>query len=307
MKQYNCIDLRERMEQCIKNYVTKCKDLGERVPCLTTITVGEECETIPLIQTNETACRNTGVIFRHMSLNELTSHNWLVKKINECNNNDLINGIHLQFPFKTRYILNEEHLFNEIFPNKDVGGVTLNTRGRLMYAKDKPLFIPPIIQSILDILLIKLDLNLEGKHVVIYDKEKPTLVDLSTVLASSYKCSVSVLSKNTPMEIRRNLILSSDVLVVNEEGLTVIDDIPKFKGINIIDIGNFISREEIKAFEKRFNVELDGTLNTINNSLDILEDINLVFNTCLSHLAKEVQFTNYPELYNTLFSFHLTR
>lgn len=309
MKIFDCLELRDNMETAIKNYVNKCKELGISRPCLTVISVGEDKASQSYIKSKETACHRTGIVYRHIELNELTTEDWLIKKVRECNNNKLINGLIVQFPIKSNYKISDEVVLNEIDPSKDVDGLTPVSMGRLA-SNNKPIFIPCTAKGVIDIFNKQLKYDLHGKHVVIIGKGKTSGRPLSLLLPK-YGATVSVVDSKTPEDVKDNLLLMADVVIscTGRPNSVNVRNISRVKPTTLINVGmnrldgklvGDIDLKSIEDYEKMFSYTVDTQVNKLTNSTGIMTVTNLLFNTCIAHLTNEVKYEHYNELVETI-------
>lgn len=309
MKIFDCVDLRDKMENCITTYVNRCVELNIGRPYLTVISVGEDGASNSYIKSKENACKRTGIMYYHMELNKETSQEWLEKKIKEVNNNKLVNGLIVQFPIDSWKTISDEVVLNTISPDKDVDGLTPVSMGRLA-SNNNPVFIPCTAKGVVDILTKQLDMNLTGKHVVIVGKGKTSGRPLSLLLPN-YGATVSVIDSKTSEGIRRTLLETADIIIscTGRPNSIDVSDVCKFKPVTLINVGmdrvegklvGDIDLNSFKDYKEKFKYDLDIQANTLTKSTGLMTVTNLLYNTCVAHLLKNVPPQHFKELSDIL-------
>lgn len=144
---------RERAEALKKKGIT---------PCLATILVGNDPASETYVRMKGKACEKNGLRSVRIHLPEETTTEELVRKIEECNEDDQIHGILLQHPVPSH--IDERQAFDTIAIDKDVDGVTSLGFGQVSMGFGKfPSCTPAGIIEILDYYR----LPIEGKHAVV--------------------------------------------------------------------------------------------------------------------------------------------
>lgn len=144
---------RERAEALKKKGIT---------PCLATILVGNDPASETYVRMKGKACEKNGLRSVRIHLPEETTTEELVRKIEECNEDDQIHGILLQHPVPSH--IDERQAFDTIAIDKDVDGVTSLGFGQVSMGFGKfPSCTPAGIIEILDYY----QLSIGGKHAVV--------------------------------------------------------------------------------------------------------------------------------------------
>lgn len=313
MKIFDCVDLRDKMEECITKYTERSVELGLGRPYLTVISVGEDGASNSYVKSKENACARTGVMFYHMTLNKETTQEWLIKKVNEVNNNKLVDGLIVQFPIDSYRTIGDEAVLNAISPNKDVDGLTPVSMGRLA-SNTNPVFIPCTAKGVVDILTKQLQMDLVGKHVVIIGKGKTSGRPLSLLLPN-YGATVSTIDSKTKEGIRQHLLDSADIVIscTGRPNSVDVQQICKLKPVTLINIGmdrvngklvGDIDLNSFKDYEEKFKYDLDIQANTLTKSTGLMTVTNLLYNTCVAHLLKNVPPQHFKELSDILKELH---
>ena len=112
-------ELARKIREELKLKVDKLKENGI-VPKLAVILVGDDSASKVYVKNKSKACKDVGVEFEEILLDENTSMERLLEIIEKLNNREDINGILLQSPLPKG--LDIQEAFNTIDPDKDVDG-----------------------------------------------------------------------------------------------------------------------------------------------------------------------------------------
>jgi methylenetetrahydrofolate dehydrogenase (NADP+)/methenyltetrahydrofolate cyclohydrolase len=156
----------KKVSEDIKNEIAaevqKMKDKGEKVPHLAAIIVGNDGASLTYVGSKVKACERVGFESTLIKLPSTTSETELLKKINELNQNDDIDGFIVQLPLPKQ--IDTQQIINCIDPSKDVDGFHPENFGKM--ALDMSTFIPATPFGILE-LLERYNVDTEGKHTVV--------------------------------------------------------------------------------------------------------------------------------------------
>jgi methylenetetrahydrofolate dehydrogenase (NADP+)/methenyltetrahydrofolate cyclohydrolase len=145
-------------KQTIDNYLKT----GFRAPCLSTILIGTNYASKIYLNNKIRIAQKIGILIKSYNLTYKTTEKQLLKIINQCNKNSIIDGILVQLPLPKH--INNKNIITSIDPHKDVDGFHPENIGLLIYKQ--PRFIPCTANGV--IYLIKsLGISLIGKNVVI--------------------------------------------------------------------------------------------------------------------------------------------
>ena len=133
-----------------------------QAPILATILVGGDPASATYVKMKQNACKRIGMESIAVELDEKTTTNQLLAKIEELNNNPNCHGILLQHPTPSQ--INERACFDFIDAAKDVDGVTCLGFGRM--AMGEPAYGSATPQGIMRILQ-GYNIDLSGKHAVV--------------------------------------------------------------------------------------------------------------------------------------------
>ena len=142
--------------------VQKMKDRGEKVPHLAAIIVGSDGASLTYVSSKVKACERVGFESSLYRMSSTTSELELLKKIEELNNNDDIDGFIVQLPLPPQ--IDTQKVLLAVDPNKDVDGFHPTNFGKM--SLDMTSFIPATPFGILE-LLERYNIPTKGKHTVV--------------------------------------------------------------------------------------------------------------------------------------------
>ncbi|WP_424495073.1 bifunctional 5,10-methylenetetrahydrofolate dehydrogenase/5,10-methenyltetrahydrofolate cyclohydrolase [Salinimicrobium sp. GXAS 041] len=142
--------------------VQKMKNRGEKVPHLAAIIVGSDGASLTYVSSKVKACERVGFESSLYRMSSTTSELELLKKIEELNNNDHIDGFIVQLPLPPQ--IDTQKVLLAVDPNKDVDGFHPTNFGKM--SLDMTSFIPATPFGILE-LLERYNIPTKGKHTVV--------------------------------------------------------------------------------------------------------------------------------------------
>ncbi len=146
----------------IKVEVDKMKERGEKVPHLAAVLVGNDGASLTYVGSKVRACERLGFESTLVKLPNTTSEIELLKKIQELNENDDIDGFIIQLPLPPQ--IDTQKVLMAVDPDKDVDGFHPMNFGKM--ALDMSTFIPATPFGILE-LLERYNVETSGKHTVV--------------------------------------------------------------------------------------------------------------------------------------------
>lgn len=173
-------------------------------PKLSVIFVGDNNASRSFIQKKKEMCRELGFRFSIEKFSSNASEEEVLNKIRELNNNPEIHGILPQLPLPN---INEEKVFKEIKPEKDVDGLTPYSLGLLLRGESE--IKPGTVESILEI-FDYYNIEVREKDIVVVNNSnligKPLSMALTNRMATVTLCHTKTkdLKKHTK---------SADILV----------------------------------------------------------------------------------------------
>ena len=129
---------------------------------LAILMVGKNPASEVYVSNKEKACEQVGIKTRIYQFDENISQKEIIKTIEECNNDEKINGILVQLPLPNH--LNADVILDTIDPDKDVDGLNIINQGKLQKGLN---CIEPATPKGVITLLKNNNVELAGKNVVI--------------------------------------------------------------------------------------------------------------------------------------------
>ncbi len=151
-----------QIKEEIKETVSKMKERGEKVPHLAAVIVGSDGASLTYVGSKVRSCERVGFESTLVQLPSTTSELELLKKIEELNANDAIDGFIVQLPLPEQ--IDTQKVIMAIHPDKDVDGFHPANFGKM--ALDMSTFIPATPFGILE-LLERYKVDTKGKHTVV--------------------------------------------------------------------------------------------------------------------------------------------
>ncbi|GAA4774804.1 MULTISPECIES: bifunctional 5,10-methylenetetrahydrofolate dehydrogenase/5,10-methenyltetrahydrofolate cyclohydrolase [Flavobacterium] len=156
----------KKVSEDIKNeiaaQVQEMKNNGEKVPHLAAIIVGNDGASLTYVGSKVKACERVGFESTLIKMPSTTSETELLKKIQELNQDDNIDGFIVQLPLPDQ--IDTQEVLMAIDPSKDVDGFHPENFGKM--ALDMSTFIPATPFGILE-LLERYNVETKGKHTVV--------------------------------------------------------------------------------------------------------------------------------------------
>ncbi len=142
--------------------VAKMKANGEKVPHLAAIIVGNDGASLTYVGSKVRSCERIGFESTLIKMPSTTSEQELLKKIDELNKDENIDGFIVQLPLPEQ--IDTQEVIMAIHPDKDVDGFHPANFGKM--ALDMSTFIPATPFGILE-LLERYNVDTKGKHTVV--------------------------------------------------------------------------------------------------------------------------------------------
>ncbi|MEH6679004.1 MAG: bifunctional 5,10-methylenetetrahydrofolate dehydrogenase/5,10-methenyltetrahydrofolate cyclohydrolase [Sediminicola sp.] len=142
--------------------VNKMRERGEKVPHLAAVIVGNDGASLTYVGSKVKACERVGFESTMVRMPSTTSELELLKKIDELNQDDDIDGFIVQLPLPPQ--IDTQKVLLAVDPDKDVDGFHPMNFGKM--ALDMSTFIPATPFGILE-LLERYNVDTVGKHTVV--------------------------------------------------------------------------------------------------------------------------------------------
>ena len=197
--------LSQSTEQELAERVLTIKNQKGFVPILATILVGSDPASSTYVKMKGNPCERIGMKSLKVELDENTTTDELLLKIDKLNSNPEVHGILLQHPVPGQ--INERLCFDAIDTRKDVDGVTSLGFGKM--AMGEPAFGSCTPQGIMR-LLEEYDIEISGKHAVVVGRS-PILGKPMAMMLLNKHATVTICHSRT-----KNLkehVLKADIVV----------------------------------------------------------------------------------------------
>ena len=192
-------------EEEFKIRVSELKEKTGATPILATILVGNDPASATYVKMKGNACKRIGMDSLKVEMNESSTTEELLEKINELNINENVHGILLQHPVPSQ--IDERVCFDAIAVEKDVDGVTClgfgkMSMGEAAYGSCTPAGIMRLLKN------YKIDIS--GKHAVVVGRS-PILGKPMALMLLNENATVTICHSKT--ENLAEHIQKADILV----------------------------------------------------------------------------------------------
>ena len=220
-------DLKEE----IKTTVSEIKKSDQRPPHLAAILVGNDGASLTYVGSKVRSCEYVGFDSTLIRLDESTTEEILLDKIEELNQDDQLDGYIVQLPLPKN--IDEEKILLAIDPKKDVDGFHPSNFGRMALEMDS--FIPATPYGIME-LLERYKIETSGKHCVVVGRshivgrpisilmsQKGPAGNATVTVAHSRTQNLTSLTKNADIIVMALGIPEYLTAEMIKEGATIID------------------------------------------------------------------------------------
>ena len=228
------IDGKEFSKKILEEISNEQKEIVERknlrLAGLAVIIVGENPASQVYVRNKTRACEKVGFYSETIKLEENISENDLIKKIEELNENDKIDGILVQLPLPKH--IDELKVINSIKPEKDVDGFSNVNVGKMVIG-DESGFLSCTPYGIMQ-LLEGYDIDVDGKDVVVVGRSNIVGKPMSMMLIQK-GATVQVCNSRTK-DLSKKL-KKADIIVVAVGVPRMIKATDVKEGVVVIDVG----------------------------------------------------------------------
>ena len=222
-------DLKEE----IKTTVSEIKKSGQRPPHLAAILVGNDGASLTYVGSKVRSCEYVGFDSTLIRLDESTTEEILLDKIEELNQDDQLDGYIVQLPLPKN--IDEEKILLAIDPKKDVDGFHPSNFGRMALEMDS--FIPATPYGIME-LLERYKIETSGKHCVVVGRSHIVGRPISILMSQKGPAG------NATVTVAHSRTQNLTSLTKNADIIVMALGIPEYltaemikKGATIIDVG----------------------------------------------------------------------
>lgn len=198
-------ELSKKLEEELKEKVTKLKEKTGKNATLATIIVGDDPASQTYVKMKGNACARIGIESLKIELDYNTTTEELLNVINRLNKDENIDGILLQHPVPKH--IDERKCFNSILPSKDVDGVTSAGFGAMSMGEEAYVSATPFgIMKILE----HYNIEIEGKEAVVIGRSAILGKPMAMMLLNKNATVTITHSKTKNLE---ELVKKADILV----------------------------------------------------------------------------------------------
>jgi methylenetetrahydrofolate dehydrogenase (NADP+) / methenyltetrahydrofolate cyclohydrolase len=218
------------VQELVKHQVERLVNNGVK-PCLCTILVGENPSAISYINRKQKAARDVGITTRDLRFNDTLSQEELLLAITDLNSDSNVHGVLVQLPLPRH--LDQNAIISELYPTKDVDGLTPFNSGMIM--KGKPVITPCTPMGILE-LLDFYKINVVGMDALIINRSSLVGKPLSCLLLDRGSTVTVCHSRSKKLEEK---LMGSEMIISavgKREHFTLSGDMVR-PGAVVIDVG----------------------------------------------------------------------
>lgn len=240
---------------------------GQKLPHLAAVLVGNDGGSLTYVGAKVKACQEIGFDSTLIHLEETITEEELLKKVEELNNNDEIDGFIVQLPLPKH--IDEKKVTLSIDPKKDVDGFHPTNLGNMVL--NLPGFLPATPVGILE-LLKRYEIETSGKHCVVVGRSHIVGSPMSILMArSAYPGNATVTLTHSRTKNLKELTQQADIIITaigKPEFLTA--DMVK-DGAVIIDVG--ITRVEDQSKAKGYKIVGDVDFESLKNKASYMTPV----------------------------------
>ncbi len=217
----------------IKDEVARLKKENKKIPHLAVILVGNNPASETYVSAKIKACERVGFESSLIRLSDAIDEPELLQKIEELNNDEMIDGLIVQSPLPKQ--ISSAKVINAISPLKDVDGFHPENLGRM--ALNMPGFVPATPFGVLQ-LIERYNIPTAGKHCVVLGRSHLAGLPMSLLMmrnATPGNSTVTVCHSQT-VDLKRYTLQADILIVATGQIETVTADMVK-EGAVVIDIG----------------------------------------------------------------------
>jgi methylenetetrahydrofolate dehydrogenase (NADP+)/methenyltetrahydrofolate cyclohydrolase len=278
------------IKQEIAAEVEKIKLSGGRIPHLAAVLVGHDGASETYVANKIKACELVGVKSTLIRLEDTVTQKELLKKVEDLNNDDDIDGFIVQLPLPDH--ISENKIIEAIDPEKDVDGFHPVNVGRMV--QGLPSFIPATPAGILE-LLKRYNIDPSGKHCVIIGRSKLVGRPLSILLSLKRDMgNATVTVCHTRTKNLKDICNNADIIVVALGSPGFLKGDMVREGAVVIDVGTTrIKSDKTKSGWKLMgDVEFDEVapkcsyITPVPGGVGPMTIVSLLRNTLLASAGK---------------------
>ncbi len=247
--------------------VDKMKQNNEKVPHLAAIIVGNDGASLTYVGSKVKACELVGFESSLIKLPSTTTEIELLKKIEELNQNDAIDGFIVQLPLPEQ--IDTQKILMAIDPSKDVDGFHPENFGKM--ALDMTTFIPATPFGILE-LLERYEVETKGKHTVVIGRSHIVGRPMSILMGrKGFPGNSTVTLTHSYTKNIEEITVQADIIITalgvpNYLKAEMVKD-----GVVIIDVG--ITRVPDDSSEKGYKITGDVDFENVSKKASFITPV----------------------------------
>ena len=263
------IDGRKIAESIRANLAKEIEELKKQgvIPGLSVILVGENPASQVYVRMKNKACHKIGIYSEQNTLQADISEEELLKKIEELNNDDKINGILVQLPLPSH--IDEHKVLNSIIPEKDVDGFHPVNLGKLMIGLEgfKPC-TPYGVQK----MLVHAGISIEGAHVVVVGRSNIVGKPVANILLQKMKdANATVTVCHSRTKDLGQITRQADILIAAIGRPEMITKDMVKEGAVVIDVG--VNRVDDSDTEKGYRLVGDVKFDEVSEKCKAISPV----------------------------------
>ncbi len=222
-----------QIKEEITQQVAEMKARGEKVPHLAAVLVGNDGASLTYVGSKVRACERIGFESTLVKMPETTSEEELLKKIEELNQNDDIDGFIVQLPLPKQ--IDTQKVLLAVDPDKDVDGFHPMNFGRM--ALEMETFIPATPFGILE-MLERYEVETSGKHTVVIGRSHIVGRPMSILMGrKGFPGNSTVTLTHSRTKNIKEMTLQADIIItaLGVPGFLKADMVKE--GVVVIDVG----------------------------------------------------------------------
>lgn len=197
---------------------------------LVVIQVGDNAESNTYIKMKIKFGEKAGIPVHIQKFDEQTSNEALLTAIDYCNQDKTVGGVIVQLPLPDH--LDKSALLNHILPEKDVDGLTLINRGKLLNG-EKDAKLPATPNGVMK-LLDYYKIDLEGKNIVVIGRSQLVGMPLAILLTNKNATVTLAHSKTKNLS---DITKQADIVVAAIGKPKMINKSYLKEGAVVVDVG----------------------------------------------------------------------
>lgn len=222
-----------QIKEEIAREVEQIKNDGGKTPHLVAVLVGNDAASETYVSHKEKACNKVGMDSQVVRLDAGISEEELLKKVDELNNDEQVDGFIVQLPLPDH--IDEQKVIEAIDPKKDVDGFHPINMGRMVIGL--PAYLSATPAGIME-LLKRYNIETEGKNCVVLGRSnivgKPVA---NLMLQKAYPGNTTVTVCHSRTKNLESYTRQADILIVAMGKMEFVTADMVKDGAVIIDVG----------------------------------------------------------------------